>query len=151
MASLEKNNPQAHGLPHGEPFIFVDRVLETRSGEWARCEVTFSLERDFFRGHFPGNPIVPGVILTEALAQTSGIAAGSDSENNSGITRSFLLSAIRAMKFKRAVLPDEIIVLEATKRGEMAGLLQFETVARVGEEIVVEGQIILSETVGPGL
>ncbi|MEO7933048.1 MAG: hypothetical protein ABIT76_07810 [Chthoniobacterales bacterium] len=134
------NDPAAHGLPHGEPFIFVDRVLETRDGEWARCEIAFGLDRDFFRGHFPGNPIVPGVILTEALAQAAGIAAGSGSAR-----RSFLLSAIRAMKFKRAVLPGERIELEATKRGEMAGLLQFETVARVGEEIVAEGQIILSE------
>ena len=135
------SHPQAHGLPHGEPFIFVDRVLETRDGEWSRCEITFGLDRDFFRGHFPGTPIVPGVILTEALAQAAGIAAGS----GSGIKRSFLLSAIRAMKFKRAVLPNETITLEASKRGEMAGLLQFETTARVGEEIVAEGQIILSE------
>lgn len=135
------NDPRAHGLPHGEPFIFIDRVMETRDGEWARCEVCFGLDRDFFRGHFPGNPIVPGVILTEALAQAAGIAAGS----GSGIKRSFLLSAIRTMKFKRAVLPNEIIELEASKRGEMGGLLQFETAARIGGEIVVEGQIILSE------
>ncbi len=138
---MSHHEPSAHGLPHGEPFIFVDRVLETRDGEWARCEVRFGLDRDFFRGHFPGNPIVPGVILTEALAQAAGIAAGSGVENK----RSFLLSAIRAMKFKRAVLPGEIIQLETTKRGEMAGLLQFETVARVGEDVVAEGQIILSE------
>jgi 3-hydroxyacyl-[acyl-carrier-protein] dehydratase len=104
--------------------------------------VIFGLERDFFRGHFPGNPIVPGVILTEALAQTAGIAVGS----GEGAKRGFLLSAIRAMKFKRAVLPNEIVWLETTKRGEMAGLLQFEAVAKVGEEIVAEGQIILSET-----
>ncbi len=137
---------QRHGLPHGEPFIFVDRVLETRNGEWARCEVVFGAERDFFRGHFPGRPIVPGVILTEALAQTAGIAAGS----GAGIKRGFLLSAIRAMKFKRAVLPNEVIELETTKRGEMGGLLQFDAVARVGGEIVTEGQIILSETSGAG-
>lgn len=136
-------DPLTHGLPHGEPFVFVDRVLGTRNGEWAHCEVRFGLDRDFFRGHFPGNPIVPGVILTEALAQAAGIAAGS---GNTGIKRRFLLSAIRAMKFKRAVLPNEIIGLEASKRGEMAGLLQFETVARVGDEIVAEGQIILNET-----
>jgi len=134
--------PQAHGLPHAEPFVFVDRVVDTRSGEWALCEVRFELERDFFRGHFPGNPIVPGVVLTEALAQAAGIAAGS----GDGRPRGFLLSAIRAMKFKRAVLPGELIHLEASKRGEMAGLLQFETVARVGEEVVAEGQIVLSET-----
>lgn len=136
-------DPRAHGLPHAEPFIFVDAVEETRAGEFARCRVVFGMDRDFFRGHFPGNPIVPGVILTEALAQTAGIAAGS----GAGIKRGFLLSAVRTMKFKRAVLPGETILLTATKRGEMAGLLQFETVATVAGEIVAEGQIILTEVV----
>lgn len=86
--------------------------------------------------------MVPGVILTEALAQTAGIAAGS----GSGATRRFLLSAVRSMKFKRPVLPDETVSLEATKRGEMAGLLQFETMASVNGEVVAEGQIVLTET-----
>lgn len=137
--------PLDFGLPHGEPFIFVDEILDIRPGEWAHAQVTFLPERDFFRGHFPGNPIVPGVVLTEALAQTAGIAAGSSPD--SGIKRSFLLSAIRAMKFKRAVLPNEIILLEATKRGSMGGLWQFDAVATVADEIVAEGQIILSETI----
>lgn len=135
-------HPKNFGLPHAVPFIFVDTVQETRSGEWARCSVTFASDRDFFRGHFPENPMVPGVILTEALAQTAGIAAGSGSET----ARRFLLSAVRSMKFKRAVLPGELVSLEATKRGEMAGLLQFETVATVNGEIVAEGQIVLTET-----
>ncbi|HEY5893824.1 MAG TPA: 3-hydroxyacyl-ACP dehydratase FabZ family protein [Chthoniobacterales bacterium] len=135
-------HPKNFGLPHAEPFVFVDTVDGTRSGEWARCSVCFGADRDFFRGHFPGNPIVPGVILTEALAQTAGIAAGS----GSGAMRRFLLSAIRSMKFKRAVLPGELVSLEAAKRGEMAGLFQFETVARVNGEVVAEGQIVLTET-----
>ncbi len=139
--------PTEFGLPHGEPFIFVDEVLESRAGEWARAQVIFGPERDFFRGHFPGNPIVPGVVLTEALAQTAGIAAGSDSTADPGIKRGFLLSAIRSMKFKRAVLPSEIVILETTKRGSMGGLWQFDAVATIGGEVVAEGQIILSETI----
>lgn len=90
-----------------------------------------------FRGHFPGNPIVPGVILTEALAQLAGIAGGEG--------RRFLLSAIRNMKFPGAAKPDEEIALEATKTGEMGGLWMFQVKASVGERVVAEGQVVLNE------
>lgn len=91
-----------------------------------------------FRGHFPGNPIVPGVILTEALAQMAGIVGGSEG-------RRFLLSSIRSMKFPEAARPVEEIVLEAAKAGEMGGLWMFQVRAAVGERTVAEGQIVLSE------
>lgn len=133
-------NPVDLGLPHREPFIFVDKVLNLEPGEFARCEKTFPVTQDFFRGHFPGQPIVPGVILTEALAQTAGIAAASGGEN-----RRFLLSAIRSMKFPKAALPGELIVLEAKKIAVMPPLFQFETRATVGGVVVAEGAIILSE------
>ncbi|MEO6053637.1 MAG: 3-hydroxyacyl-[acyl-carrier-protein] dehydratase FabZ, partial [Chthoniobacterales bacterium] len=90
--------------------------------------------------HFPDNPIVPGVILTEALAQTAGIAAAS-----AGASRRFLLSAIRSMKFPKAALPEKTILLEAKKVGEMGSLFQFETKASIDGETVAEGTIILSE------
>ena len=93
---------------------------------------------DFFRGHFPGDPLVPGVLLTEALAQTAGIAAGEAG-------KAFRLSAIRSMKFLRPVRPDELVTLRAKKLGSVGGLLQFETSARVGDTVVAEGSIILSE------
>jgi 3-hydroxyacyl-[acyl-carrier-protein] dehydratase len=134
-------NPVDLGLPHRDPFVFVDRVLHLENGNAARCEKTFSGSEDFFRGHFPGNPIVPGVLLTEALAQTAGIAVASD-----GPGRRFLLSAIRSMKFPKAVLPGETILLEAKKIGGMPPLFQFETRASVGNQVVAEGAIILSET-----
>jgi len=134
-------NPVDLGLPHREPFVFVDQILHLEPGSFARCEKTFSASEQFFRGHFPGNPIVPGVILTEALAQTAGIAAASD-----GSGRRFLLSAIRLMKFPKTVLPEEQIIFEAKKIAEMPPLIQFETRARVGDNVVAEGTLILSET-----
>lgn len=133
-------SPIAHGLPHREPFLFVDEVLELVPGVSAVCSKTFPVEEPFFRGHFPGDPIVPGVILAEALAQASGIAAGRG-ENR----RSFRLSAIRQMKFLRAVSPGEKIVLRVEKRGEIGGLLQFSGTAEVEQTIVGEGIIVLSE------
>jgi 3-hydroxyacyl-[acyl-carrier-protein] dehydratase len=133
-------SPIALGLPHREPFIFVDEVLELTPGESAVCSKSFSVEEPFFRGHFPGDPIVPGVILTEALAQASGIAAG-----RAGIRRSFRLSAIRQMKFLRAVRPGETIRLKVEKRGEIGGLLQFSGAAEVEGATVAEGILVLSE------
>ena len=135
---MSGRDPVELGLPHREPFVFVDSVEEVVAGESATCRKTFPAALDFFRGHFPGDPLVPGVLLTEALAQTAGIAAGEAG-------KAFRLSAIRSMKFLRPVRPDELVTLSAKKLGSVGGLLQFETSARVGDTVVAEGSIILSE------
>jgi len=127
------------GLPHRPPFVFVRKVLACEPGVSAECETEFSSDDPMLAGHFPGNPLVPGVILTEALAQTAGIAAHRE---NSG-TR-FLLSAIRRMKFPGAAHPDERIVLRARKLGEVDRLLQFEVEALINERQVASGQIVLN-------
>lgn len=131
-------DPIALGLPHREPFIFIDAVLAVVPGESAQCRKMFPLEEPFFRGHFPGDPLVPGVILAEALAQTAGLAAGQPG-------KSFRLSAIRGMKFFAPARPGEEIALAARKVGGVGGLWQFEVAARVGERVVAEGVVVLSE------
>ena len=135
---MTERDPIALGLPHRAPFVFVDEVVELRPGESALCRKTFSPGEPFFRGHFPGDPMVPGVILAEALAQTAGLAGG-------GEGRAFRLTAIKAMKFPGAARPAEEIVLRAEKRGAVGGLWQFEVIARIGERVVAEGVVVLSE------
>lgn len=136
---MSADDPVALGLPHREPFVFVDRVLARSAGESAECVKTFPKETPFFAGHFPGTPLVPGVILAEALAQTAGLAAGQPGQ-------SFRLTAIRAMKFPAAAGPGEEIRLAARKAAMVGGLWQFEVRASIGERTVAEGVIVLSET-----
>ena len=131
-------DPVALGLPHREPFIFVDEVIALTPGETARCRKIFPADEPFFRGHFPGDPLVPGVILAEALAQTAGIAAGQPG-------RAFRLSAIKAMKFPDAARPGETIELSARVVARVGGLWQCEVSAQVNERMVATGVVVLSE------
>lgn len=128
-------DPLALGLPHREPFVFVDAVTELAAGERASGVKTFAAGDPVFRGHFPGEPIVPGVLLAEALAQLAGIAAG-----EAGLR----LAAVKAMKFPAAARPEETIELRAVKAGAVGGLWQFSVEARVAERTVAEGMIVLA-------
>jgi 3-hydroxyacyl-[acyl-carrier-protein] dehydratase len=130
------------GLPHRPPFVFVREIVSCDPGRSVAAKTCFSKDDPMFAGHFPGNPIVPGVILTEALAQAAGIAAASRfPETKRPI---FLLSAIRTMKFLQAVRPGEEIDLYAEKIGATEVLSQFKVEARVNEAVVAEGQLVLS-------
>ena len=101
-------HPSLTGLPHRDPFRFVDEVLAIEPGLSAVGQKTFAASEPFFAGHFPGNPIVPGVILTEALAQLSGVvaAAGSPGETyllsgRRSLVRARARTAVRALRVER--------------------------------------------------
>ena len=126
------------GLPHREPFLFVDAVTELNPQVSASGCRTFPPDDPVFRGHFPGDPIVPGVLLVEALAQMSGIAASVPDGPG------FLLSGIRTMKFPSSALPGELVALFATCAGELGGHFLFDVRAAVGDRCVAEGRVILS-------
>ena len=129
-------------LPHRPPFVFVREVVGCDPGKWVEARAWFDAHDPMFAGHFPGNPIVPGVILVEALAQSAGIAAASGYPENE--RPFFLLSAIRTMKFLQAVRPGERIELRAEKIAASDGLVQFKVSASVEGATVAEGQLVLS-------
>ena len=149
---MAENPEPYHGLPHRPPFVFVRQVLRCAAGVSAECQARFDRDDPIFAGHFPGNPLVPGVILAEALAQTAGIAAASGFPEKARPL--FLLSAIRGMKFPAAARPEEEIELRAEKLAQVGDLWQFDVRARVAETVVAEGQIVLNvqrETTAPAL
>ena len=130
-------NPVELGLPHREPFIFVDEVVELVPGQSARGVKVFPPEAPFFQGHFPGEPLVPGVLLTEALAQVAGIAVGEP-----GVA--LRLTAIKSMKFLRPVRPSETVELVAKKMAAAGGLYQFAVTASVNGTPCADGSVVLS-------
>jgi len=134
-------SPEALGLPHREPFLFIDTVTALDPGKSAGGTKTFSPQEPFFRGHFPGEPLVPGVILTEALAQIAGLAVA-----RPGLR----LAAIRAMKFPDAARPGETITLHAERQGGVGGLHQFAVRASVAGRTVAEGMVILGAAAPEG-
>lgn len=135
---MDSADPIACGLPHRAPFIFVDKVRALEVGRSAICEKFFAADTPFFAGHFPGQPLVPGVILTEGMAQTAGLAAGCPGT-------SFRLSAIKQMKFLKPVWPDSLVIFHAEQDKEMGSLRQFATKATFLDVTVAEGVIVLAE------
>jgi 3-hydroxyacyl-[acyl-carrier-protein] dehydratase len=122
--------------------VFVRGLIHCEPGRSVEARTAFDADDPMFAGHFPGNPIVPGVILTEALAQAAGIAAASGYPETARPL--FLLSAIRTMKFLQAVRPGDRIELHAEKIAGTETLLQFKVRASVNGATAAEGQLVLS-------
>jgi 3-hydroxyacyl-[acyl-carrier-protein] dehydratase len=131
-------------LPHRPPFFFLKRMREWTPGRRTLAEVEFNGDEEFLRGHFPGNPIVPGVILVEACAQAAGLALAERSDTAPTAARPPSLAKIRAMRFRAPVRPRELLEIEAlvTTRFENNGVV--EVVVRRGATIVAEGEVAIS-------
>ena len=124
-------------LPHGESFRFVSRVTQVKEGESARGVWTVTGKEHFFTGHFPGRPVVPGVLLAEALAQISGLTGGWPAGADVRLAHA-------DVRFDQAVVPPAEVVLESRVAREMGTLRQYEVSASVGGVVVARGTIALS-------
>jgi 3-hydroxyacyl-[acyl-carrier-protein] dehydratase len=129
-------------LPHGPEFRFLDRITELDPGKQGRGEYTLRGDEQFLRGHFPGSPLMPGVLVAEAAAQLAGVVAQSDPTREP--LRDLKLTALRSIKILGAVLPGETLQLEAKITGRMAGLVQASVSARVGERVILQGEVTLA-------
>jgi 3-hydroxyacyl-[acyl-carrier-protein] dehydratase len=124
-------------LPHRYPFLLVDRILEINPGTKATGIKNITINEEFFRGHFPGQPIMPGVLIIEALAQVAGVLAF-----HSGATpgKSVFFMSIEKAKFRRPVVPGDQLKLEATILQHRGNVWKFIGNALVEEKIVAEAE-----------
>jgi 3-hydroxyacyl-[acyl-carrier-protein] dehydratase len=129
-------------LPHGPEFRFLDCLTALDPGRSGAGEYTLRDDEPFLRGHFPGQPLMPGVLLVEAAAQLAGVVAQSDPAIPP--LRNLRLTAIRAAKILGAALPGEKIQLEARISGRMGGLVQAQANARAGERVLLQADVVLS-------
>ncbi len=130
-------------LPHREPFLFIDGVIELQPGVRIVAVRKFRSEEDFFRGHFPGNPIVPGVIVIEALAQAGGILVYSSyPEELKGKTPA--LVGLENVRFKKPVLPGDEVRLDVQISRGRSRIWKLKGDAFVGETKVAEAEILAS-------
>jgi 3-hydroxyacyl-[acyl-carrier-protein] dehydratase len=129
-------------LPHGPEFRFVDRLLSLVPGKKGAAEYTLKPIEDFLRGHFPGDPLFPGVLLVEAAAQLAGVVAQSDPTIRP--LRGLKLTAIRNAKILGTARPGETIHLRAQIVGRMNQLIQASASADVNGSTILETMITLS-------
>jgi 3-hydroxyacyl-[acyl-carrier-protein] dehydratase len=134
-------------LPHRYPFLLVDRVLECTKGKSIRAIKNVTVNEQFFTGHFPHRPVMPGVLIIEALAQAAGtlafVTAGVIPDENSR----FFFVGIDKARFRRPVEPGDQLVLAATFERSFKGIWRFATVAEVAGEEVASADMMLAPEV----
>lgn len=129
-------------LPHGPEFRFVDKLLSLTPGKGGAGEYLVRGDEPFLRGHFPGEPLFPGVLLVEAAAQLAGVVAQSDPAIPP--MPGLKLTALRAVKILGTARPGEVVRLEVRITGRLGNLVQAQAQASVSDEVVMTAELTLS-------
>ena len=131
-------------LPHRYPFMLVDRVFECRPGEHIRALKNVTYNEPFFEGHFPGRPVMPGVMIIEALAQTAGILTFVTANTIPDEHTRFYFVGIDKARFRKPVVPGDQLVLTAQIERSLRGIWRFSTAALVGNDEVAHAEMMIA-------
>jgi 3-hydroxyacyl-[acyl-carrier-protein] dehydratase len=130
-------------LPHRYPFLLVDRVNEFVEGKSLTAIKNVTINEPFFQGHFPGQPIMPGVLVLEAMAQATGLLAFS-SMGDAHKSKLYMLVGIDKARFRGQVVPGDQLVLNISLKRNMRGIGMYQCEARINGDVVAEAEMMCS-------
>ena len=125
-------------IPHRDPFLFVDKCTIIDPGKKGSSERYFSEDEYFFKGHFPSNPIVPGVIIVEAMAQTAGIVVSYKLRDYK--EKSVLFMSVNKAKFRKPILPNDTVTFEVKFLNSVRDVYKFEGICFKDDSKVSEAE-----------
>ncbi|HVS01181.1 MAG TPA: 3-hydroxyacyl-ACP dehydratase FabZ [Thermoanaerobaculia bacterium] len=127
-------------LPHRYPFLLVDRVLEIEPGKSIRALKNVSVNEEYFQGHFPGHPVMPGVLILEAMAQAGGILLLHDHPDRTG--KLIYFTGVERARFRRPVVPGDQLLLEVSVRNLRRQACKLEARALVADKVAAEAVLM---------
>ena len=131
-------------LPHRDPFLFIDKVLDL-SAEHIVAERYVSPEESFFKGHFPEFPIMPGVLIVEAMAQTCGILGSHIIKQTASAKSVYLLCGVEKVRFRKKVMPGDTLKFETQFITNKRKIWKFNSKAYKGSELVCSAEILCAD------
>jgi 3-hydroxyacyl-[acyl-carrier-protein] dehydratase len=132
-------------LPHRYPFLLVDRVVEIIDGERIRGYKNVTINEAFFNGHFPGHPIMPGVLIIEAMAQLSGVLAFESKKRRPADGYTYYLAGTDRARFRRPVIPGDQLMMESRILADKRGVMKFDCQAYVDGDLTCSAEITCME------
>ena len=129
-------------LPHRYPILLVDRVLEVEKGKSIKAIKNVTINEEFFQGHFPHRPVMPGVLMLEALAQAAALLSFATLEVTPNDQTVYYFAGIDGARFKRPVEPGDQLTLQVQLDRMKAGIFKFKAQALVDDELAVEAELM---------
>ena len=131
-------------LPHREPFLFIDEVIEVNN-EFIEAKRFISPNEDFFKGHFPNFPIMPGVLILEAMAQSCALLGSHIMSQTANEKSMYLLCGVEKVRFKKKVLPGDTLIFKSSVLSSKRGIWKFKSSAYSGEKLVCSAEILCAD------
>ena len=136
-------------LPHRYPILLVDRVVEFEKDKRIRAIKNVTINEPYFVGHFPHRPVMPGVLMIEALAQAAALLSFASQERTSDDKTVYYFAGIDGARFKRPVEPGDQLLMDVTLERAKAGIYKFKGVTRVGNDVACEAELMCTmRTIG---
>jgi 3-hydroxyacyl-[acyl-carrier-protein] dehydratase len=135
-------------LPHRYPFILVDRVLDYKPYEYLTAQKNVSINEPFFQGHFPGMPVMPGVLMVEALAQAAGVLTLLSHEKTAGIDNLFLLASLEKVRFRKVVVPGDVLILRVDVLKTRQKLWKVQGTVKLDDQVVCDAELMIAKAAG---